>query len=159
MTSDHHPSHHAHPLYALGSVKRDDATKLRDEYSKLVEGLQEAEAARDEGTYMSSPGKHKVLIRYPCVIGYLLLFRSPFTYLTSHLPLNGQCIVLPDDVLQEAVPGSIRRVEHFVAFLRRFIEYLKVETFPSEHRGGRGNCRFFFHSHSPVSHTFSCRHG
>lgn len=34
--------------------------------------------------------------------------------------------VLPDDVLQEAVPGNIRRAEHFVAFLKRFIEYLKT---------------------------------
>lgn len=34
--------------------------------------------------------------------------------------------VLPDDLLKEAVPGNIRRAEHFVAFLKRFIEYLKV---------------------------------
>jgi len=33
---------------------------------------------------------------------------------------------LPDDLLTEAVPGNIRRAEHFVAFLRRFIEYLKT---------------------------------
>ncbi|PWO00867.1 putative RAD3-DNA helicase/ATPase [Tilletiopsis washingtonensis] len=34
--------------------------------------------------------------------------------------------VLPDDILQEAMPGNIRRAEHFVAFLKRFIEYLKT---------------------------------
>lgn len=34
--------------------------------------------------------------------------------------------VLPDDMLQEAVPGNIRRAEHFIAFLKRFVEYLKV---------------------------------
>jgi len=34
--------------------------------------------------------------------------------------------ILPDDILQEAVPGNIRKAEHFVAFLRRFVEYLKV---------------------------------
>ncbi|KAF1356228.1 hypothetical protein BDV97DRAFT_2260 [Delphinella strobiligena] len=33
---------------------------------------------------------------------------------------------LPDDILKEAVPGNIRRAEHFVAFLIRFIEYLKT---------------------------------
>ncbi|GMH35311.1 hypothetical protein BSKO_03179 [Bryopsis sp. KO-2023] len=33
---------------------------------------------------------------------------------------------LPKDILQEAVPGNIRRAEHFVAFLRRFLEYLKT---------------------------------
>ena len=36
---------------------------------------------------------------------------------------------LPDDLLKEAVPGNIRRAEHFVAFLRRFVEYLKVIRF------------------------------
>lgn len=35
-------------------------------------------------------------------------------------------IALPEDLLKEAVPGNIRRAEHFVAFLKRFIEYLKV---------------------------------
>ncbi|RPB20590.1 DNA repair helicase RAD3 [Terfezia boudieri ATCC MYA-4762] len=34
--------------------------------------------------------------------------------------------VLPDDLLREAVPGNIRRAEHFVAFLKRFVEYLKT---------------------------------
>jgi DNA excision repair protein ERCC-2 len=34
--------------------------------------------------------------------------------------------VLPDDLLKEAVPGNIRKAEHFVAFLKRFVEYLKT---------------------------------
>ncbi|PVU96684.1 hypothetical protein BB559_002304 [Furculomyces boomerangus] len=34
--------------------------------------------------------------------------------------------VLPDDLLNEAVPGSIRKAEHFVSFLRRFVEYIKA---------------------------------
>lgn len=34
--------------------------------------------------------------------------------------------VLPADILNEAVPGNIRRAEHFTAFLARFVEYLKV---------------------------------
>ena len=33
--------------------------------------------------------------------------------------------VIPDDILREAVPGNIRRAEHFVAVLKRFVEYLK----------------------------------
>lgn len=36
-------------------------------------------------------------------------------------------LALPDDLLQEAVPGNIRRAEHFVTFLKRFVEYLKVQ--------------------------------
>lgn len=34
--------------------------------------------------------------------------------------------VLPKDLLDEAVPGNIRKAEHFVSFLKRFIEYLKT---------------------------------
>ena len=33
--------------------------------------------------------------------------------------------VLPSDILEEAVPGNIRKAEHFVVFLRRFVEHLK----------------------------------
>lgn len=36
--------------------------------------------------------------------------------------------VLPEDVLSEAVPGNIRKAEHFVVFMKRFVEYLKVRA-------------------------------
>ena len=32
---------------------------------------------------------------------------------------------LPEDVLEGAVPGNIRRAEHFVAFLRRLVAYFQ----------------------------------
>jgi hypothetical protein len=35
-------------------IKKTDASKLQDEYAKLVEGLQEA--ASNEDTFMSNPG-------------------------------------------------------------------------------------------------------
>lgn len=34
--------------------------------------------------------------------------------------------VLPKDLLDEAIPGNIRKAEHFISFLKRFIEYLKT---------------------------------
>lgn len=34
--------------------------------------------------------------------------------------------ILPKDLLDEAIPGNIRKAEHFIAFLKRFIEYLKT---------------------------------
>ncbi|XP_017794455.1 PREDICTED: TFIIH basal transcription factor complex helicase XPD subunit [Habropoda laboriosa] len=34
--------------------------------------------------------------------------------------------ILPDEILQEVVPGNIRNAEHFVSFLKRFVEYLKT---------------------------------
>ncbi len=34
--------------------------------------------------------------------------------------------VLPEHILHEAVPGNIRKGEHFVRYLRRFLEYVKM---------------------------------
>lgn len=73
----------------VDEVKSADASKLQDEYARLVEGLQQQNEQRESDTFMANP-------------------------------------VLPDDLLQEAVPGNIRRAEHFVAFLRRFVEYLRT---------------------------------
>lgn len=44
---------------------------------------------------------------------------------------------LPDDILKEAVPGNIRRAEHFVSVLRRLVQYLKgrLETENVEKEG------------------------
>lgn len=72
-------------------LKSSDATKLQNEYQKLVEGLRDVNEGREEDSFMANP-------------------------------------VLPDDLLKEAVPGNIRRAEHFVAFLKRFVEYLKVQN-------------------------------
>ncbi|KAG4070504.1 hypothetical protein HA402_005736 [Bradysia odoriphaga] len=33
--------------------------------------------------------------------------------------------ILPDDILQGAIPGNIRTADHFLSFLRRFVEYIK----------------------------------
>lgn len=44
----------------------------------------------------------------------------------SRVDLTDEISVLPDDLLKEAIPGNIRKAEHFVAFLKRFVEYLKV---------------------------------
>lgn len=73
----------------IAEMKDSDADKLKNEYAKLVEGLRDADEAREEDAFMSNPA-------------------------------------LPDDLLKEAVPGNIRRAEHFVAFLKRFVEYLKT---------------------------------
>lgn len=72
----------------IQQIKETDAAKLKEEYRRLVEGLKEANVARETDVYLANP-------------------------------------VLPDEILQEAVPGTIRTAEHFVGFLRRFMEYLK----------------------------------
>ena len=99
----------------IKEMRSSDADKLQNEYAKLVEGLRDADEARDENAFMANPGACPQL------------FRSA---LESHLCFAA----LPDDLLQEAVPGNIRRAEHFVAFLKRFVEYLKVDrTHPSDY--------------------------
>ncbi|KAL5636644.1 hypothetical protein ACGC1H_000561 [Rhizoctonia solani] len=73
----------------IDEIKATDATRLQEEYERLVEGLQEMENDRAEDAVMANP-------------------------------------VLPDDLLTEAVPGNIRKAEHFIAFLKRLVEYLKT---------------------------------
>lgn len=73
----------------ITQMRESDQRALENEYQKLVDGLREADEARQEDALMANP-------------------------------------VLPEDLLKEAVPGNIRRAEHFVAFLKRFIEYLKT---------------------------------
>ena len=40
----------------IEEMKTSDAAKLQDEYSKLVEGLRDAEQARAEDQFMANPG-------------------------------------------------------------------------------------------------------
>lgn len=99
---------------SLSRIKKTDASKLQDEYAKLVEGLQET--APDEDTFMSNPGQDGT----PSMAAVQLSYR----------------IVLPEDLLKEAIPGNIRKAEHFVAFLKRLVEYLKVSPLCSIPRSG-----------------------
>ncbi|KAJ3591231.1 hypothetical protein NHX12_009177 [Muraenolepis orangiensis] len=63
----------------IQKIKETDAAKLNEEYRRLVEGLKEANVARETDVYMGNP-------------------------------------VLPDEIL---------KADHFVRFMKRFLEYLK----------------------------------
>ncbi|XP_012277537.1 TFIIH basal transcription factor complex helicase XPD subunit isoform X2 [Orussus abietinus] len=73
----------------VAEMRDDDVNKLKEEYNRLVEGLRDAQVARETDVILSNP-------------------------------------ILPDEVLEEVVPGNIRNAEHFVGFLKRFVEYLKT---------------------------------
>lgn len=90
----------------IAEMRDTDQEQLQSEYQKLVQGLRDAEEARQEDAFMSNPGQW-----------------SHLSYVSTMLT---GAAALPEDLLKEAVPGNIRRAEHFVAFLKRFIEYLKV---------------------------------
>ncbi|KAI9910464.1 hypothetical protein PsorP6_011078 [Peronosclerospora sorghi] len=84
-------------------LKQADKARLDAEYRRLVEGLRASNAVvaptyTDPVTHEALETSHDIMLANP---------------------------VLPDDVLDEAIPGNIRRAEHFVAFLRRLIEYLR----------------------------------
>ncbi|XP_021897957.1 DNA repair helicase XPD [Carica papaya] len=61
----------------------------------------------------------------------------------GNLPISDTWLAnpaLPDDILKEAVPGNIRRAEHFVHVLRRLVQYLRgrLETENVEKEGPVG---------------------
>lgn len=70
-------------------MKEKDSKKLKEEYHRLVEGLKDANVARETDIVLANP-------------------------------------VLPDEILQEAVPGNIRNAEHFIFFLKKLVEYVKM---------------------------------
>jgi DNA excision repair protein ERCC-2 len=87
----------------VNKLKQADKSRLDAEYRRLVEGLRSSNAVvaptyTDPTTNRAIDTSTDIMIANP---------------------------VLPDDVLDEAIPGNIRRAEHFVAFLRRLIEYLR----------------------------------
>ncbi|DAZ95362.1 TPA: hypothetical protein N0F65_002547 [Lagenidium giganteum] len=95
-------------LSTIGShvtrMKQVDKARLDAEYKRLVEGLR---ASND----VVAPTYTNPTNGRPIDTSNDVLLANP---------------VLPDDVLEEAIPGNIRRAEHFVAFMRRLIEYLRT---------------------------------
>ncbi|KAI9908822.1 hypothetical protein PsorP6_003297 [Peronosclerospora sorghi] len=82
-------------------LKQADKARLDAEYRRLVEGLRASNA-------VVAPTYTDPVTREALETSHDIMLANP---------------VLPDDVLDEAIPGNIRRAEHFVAFLRRLIEY------------------------------------
>ncbi|GMJ01133.1 ULTRAVIOLET HYPERSENSITIVE 6, ARABIDOPSIS THALIANA XERODERMA PIGMENTOSUM GROUP D [Hibiscus trionum] len=71
----------------IDGFKATDASRLRAEYNRLVEGLALRGNLPIADNWLSNPA-------------------------------------LPDDILKEAVPGNIRKAEHFLHVLRRLVQYL-----------------------------------
>ena len=80
-------------------LKATDARRLNDEYQRLVAGLQ---------TQGAMPTTNDGGCGFGCT--------------THELPANP---VLPADILQQAVPGNLRRADSFVRFLARFVAHVR----------------------------------
>lgn len=98
----------------VARVKQADKARLDAEYRRLVDGLRSSDA-------VVAPTYTRASTNEAIDTSNDLLLANP---------------VLPDDVLDEAIPGNIRRAEHFLAFMRRLVEYLRtrirVRTVESE---------------------------
>jgi len=70
-------------------VKREDASRLQDEYKRLVQGLRQA------------------------------------GQIDEHVAEQLASPILPEDLVNEAIPGNIRRAEHFLALLKRIVNFLR----------------------------------
>lgn len=84
----------------MQTIKATNSAKLQEEYEKLVQGLKRVEDARADENAWANPGRG--------FISFCKLY-----------------LVLPDAILKESVPGTIRTAEHFIIFMRRLMEYIK----------------------------------
>lgn len=88
----------------VNRMKQADKARLDAEYQRLVEGLRSSHSVVAPDYSNPATGAR--------------IDTTNDTLLANP--------VLPDDVLEEAIPGNIRRAEHFIAFMRRLIEYLRT---------------------------------
>lgn len=93
----------------VSDMKRTDQARLNEEYQRLVSGLANVLPGQTGGGVGGGPGAG---------------VSSPSTAADS-IPANP---ALPADILQEAVPGNIRRAEHFVSFMRKIVEHFKARV-------------------------------
>lgn len=94
----------------IDRVKETDAERLRQEYRRLVAGLASQGAL---------PGGANTTPAASNAGGPSSGDLNPETSRWLASP------ALPEDIVREAVPGNIRRAEHFVAFMQRFVGFLK----------------------------------
>jgi DNA excision repair protein ERCC-2 len=91
----------------VNRVKATDGARLQNEYRNLVNGLIE-QGLLDGGDGGGGGGNDAAVVRNGDG--------------GSGLASN----ILSEDVVNEMVPGNIRRAEHFIAFMKKIVEHLKV---------------------------------
>lgn len=101
--------------HAVVRMEKTDSKRLQDEYKNLVEGLSSSFGGmgdRDLGGGGGGGGASAASssARGDSAAETDMLLASP---------------VLPSDLLRESVPGNIRRANHFLMFLRSWVEFLR----------------------------------
>ncbi|ETO16215.1 hypothetical protein RFI_21141 [Reticulomyxa filosa] len=93
------------------NMEQNDVDRLNDEYKALVQGLINSNTSASTNTNVNANASQS----RPS----LGIDMSAFTDTLLANP------VLSDDILQQAIPGNIRKSKHFLNFLKTLIEYLK----------------------------------
>lgn len=91
--------------------RQQGANRLNDEYQRLVQGLRDAQFKRETDMILANP-----ILPNDVLQG---VFQSSLRIAIDNL----KPMFIPS--ITEAVPGNIRNADHFLNFLRRFIEYMK----------------------------------
>jgi DNA excision repair protein ERCC-2 len=91
-------------------VKEDDAKRLTEEYQRLVQGLKDATYSRETDQYLANP----------------VLPDDVLKGMNPHSFSIKVSIIFLVTIFTEAVPGNIRTADHFISFLKRFVEYIKT---------------------------------
>lgn len=113
----------------VDQIKKSDSDKLMNEYRALVSGLAEQQRIRSGGnnaassssSSSSSSTNANTAINVDDTQGEASQ-QQPLTRMADNWMANP---VLSNDILEEAVPGNIRKAEHFVAYLKKVIVFMK----------------------------------
>jgi len=105
--------------HAVVKMEKTDSKRLNDEYQRLVEGL--ANSYGDMGDRGDAAGSSAAAGGGRSRGGGGGAAAASETDLLLANP------VLPSDLLRESVPGNIRRANHFLMFLRSWVEFLKKQ--------------------------------
>jgi DNA excision repair protein ERCC-2 len=107
----------------VAELKASDSAKLAKEYADLVSGLaqQRLQSGGGGGNLPSNPNASAGSGSSSSGAGggAQAVQAAADTVLANP--------VLSADILEEAVPGNIRKAEHFVAFLKKIVQYLKTQ--------------------------------
>ena len=90
-------------------MKISDQQRLQEEYKSLVSGLISQGLLSNTNTNTNTNA-----------------ITAPVDSMEDGMMMQGPPI-LPRDILEEAVPGNIRKAEHFLLFLKKIVEFLKCK--------------------------------
>jgi DNA excision repair protein ERCC-2 len=112
----------------VAELKASDSAKLAQEYAELVSGL----ALQRRGGVAGAAGAAGTSTSANGAAGGGGGNNSSGSSGASAVQAAADVVfanpLLSSDILEEAVPGNIRKAEHFVAFLKKIVQYLKTQV-------------------------------